>query len=143
MLKRSLFIIFLLIMVIVGCIKINIINTKSLSANINEENNYDKITEEFGEDFSEFLKDKAVIKIYSDNENDKATVQIGNGEIKLKKDNFIVDKFKSIGNSIVKKFKKIKNTLKKITKNTDVENNNNDEVDAIVDDFIQWLKENE
>ena len=142
MLKRSLFIIFLLIMVIVGCIKINIINTKSLSANINEENNYDKITEEFGEDFSEFLKDKAVIKIYSDNENDKATVQIGNGEIKLKKDNFIVDKFKSIGNSIVKNFKKIKNTLKKITKNTDVENNNNDEVDAIVDDFIQWLKEN-
>lgn len=51
-------------MVIVGCIIVNIKNTEALSPFGNTLNNYQIITEEFGEDFSEFIKDNANIKIY-------------------------------------------------------------------------------
>ena len=46
----------LLILVAIGAIKINIINTKSLSPLGNSDDNFNLVSEEFGEDFSEFIK---------------------------------------------------------------------------------------
>ena len=70
MLKKGIVHIILFSMVIVGCIIVNIKNTEALSPFGNTLNNYQIITEEFGEDFSEFIKDNANIKIYLDKGED-------------------------------------------------------------------------
>lgn len=97
MLKKGIVPIILFIMVIVGCIMVNIKNTEALSPFGNTLNNYQIITEEFGEDFSEFIKDNADIKIYLDKGEDTAQVQIGNKKIKLTKNNKFIEKIKLIG----------------------------------------------
>ena len=60
--KILLGLIMLSIIVIGGFVKINIINTNALSPIGNSESNYEKITNEFGEEFEEFIKDNSYIK---------------------------------------------------------------------------------
>lgn len=141
MLKKAIIPIILFIMVMVGCIIVNIKNTEALSPFGNTLNNYQIVTEEFGEDFSEFIKDKANIKIYLDKEEDTAQVQIGNKEIKLTKNNIFIAKIKSIGSFFIKQISKIENSLEKITENTEENEKTKSEIDIIVDDFIEWLEE--
>ena len=135
MLKKGIVHIILFSMVIVGCIIVNIKNTEALSPFGNTLNNYQIITEEFGEDFSEFIKDNANIKIYLDKGEDNVQVQIGNKKIKLTKNNIFIAKIKSIGSFF------IKNTLGKITKNTKENEKTKSKIDIIVDDFIEWLEQ--
>ena len=92
MLKKGIVHIILFSMVIVGCIIVNIKNTEALSPFGNTLNNYQIINEEFGEDFSEFIKDNANIKIYLDKGEDTVQVQIGNKKIKLTKNNIFIAK---------------------------------------------------
>ena len=106
-------------MVMIGCIIVNIKNTEALSPFGNTIDNYQIVTKEFGEDFSEFIKDKANIKIYLNKEEDTAQVQIGKNEIKFTKNNIFITKIKSIGNFFIKQISKIENTLRKITENTE------------------------
>ena len=141
MLKKGIVHIILFSMVIVGCIIVNIKNTEALSPFGNTLNNYQIITEEFGEDFSEFIKDKANIKIYLNKEEDTAQVQIGKNEIKFTKNNIFITKIKSIGNFFIKQISKIENTLEKITENTEENKKSKSKIDIIVDDFIEWFKE--
>ena len=141
MLKKGIVPIILFIMVIVGCIMVNIKNTEALSPFGNTLNNYQIITEEFGEDFSEFIKDNADIKIYLDKGEDTAQVQIGNKKIKLTKNNKFIEKIKLIGSFFIKQISKIENTLGKITKNTKENEKTKSKIDIIVDDFIEWFKE--
>ena len=103
--------------------------------------NYQIITEEFGEDFSEFIKDNANIKIYLDKGEDNVQVQIGNKKIKLTKNNIFIAKIKSIGSFFIKQISKIENTLGKITKNTKENEKTKSKIDIIVDDFIEWLEQ--
>lgn len=141
MLKKGIVPIILFIMVIVGCIMVNIKNTEALSPFGNTLNNYQIITEEFGEDFSEFIKDNANIKIYLDKGEDTAQVQIGNKKIKLTKNNKFIEKIKLIGSFFIKQISKIENTLGKITKNTKENEKTKSKIDIIVDDFIEWLEQ--
>ena len=141
MLKKGIVHIILFSMVIVGCIIVNIKNTEALSPFGNTLNNYQIINEEFGEDFSEFIKDKANIKIYLNKEEDTAQVQIGKNEIKFTKNNIFITKIKSIGNFFIKQISKIENTLGKITKNTKENEKTKSKIDIIVDDFIEWLEQ--
>ena len=141
MLKKGIVHIILFSMVIVGCIIVNIKNTEALSPFGNTLNNYQIITEEFGEDFSEFIKDNADIKIYLDKGEDTAQVQIGNKKIKLTKNNKFIEKIKLIGSFFIKQISKIENTLGKITKNTKENEKTKSKIDIIVDDFIEWLEQ--
>ena len=141
MLKKGIIPTILFIMVMIGCIIVNIKNTEALSPFGNTLNNYQIITEEFGEDFSEFIKDKANIKIYLNKEEDTAQVQIGKNEIKFTKNNIFITKIKSIGNFFIKQISKIENTLEKITENTEENKKSKSKIDIIVDDFIEWFKE--
>ena len=61
------------IILIVGFIQINVINTKALSPIGNGEDNYELVKEEFGEDFEEFIKDNSEIKIYTPNDEIEST----------------------------------------------------------------------
>ncbi|MCQ2969463.1 MAG: hypothetical protein MJ191_04985 [Clostridium sp.] len=139
MLKKGIISIIFLSIIIIGCTIVNIKNTEALSPFGNTNNNYKIVTEEFGEDFSEFIKDKANIKIYLNKEKDSAQVQIGNKEIRLTKNNIFIMKIKSIANFFMKKISKIENSLNKITKNTD--ENEKSKIDIIVDEFIKSLEE--
>ena len=141
MLKKGIVPIILFIMVIVGCIMFNIKNTEALSPFGNTIDNYQIVTKEFGEDFSEFIKDKANIKIYLNKEEYTAKVQIGKNEIKFTKNNIFITKIKSIGNFFIKQISKIENTLGKITKNTKENEKTKSKIDIIVDDFIEWLEQ--
>ena len=138
MLKKGIIPTILFIMVMIGCIIVNIKNTEALSPFGNTIDNYQIVTKEFGE---EFIKDKANIKIYLNKEEDTAQVQIGKNEIKFTKNNIFITKIKSIGNFFIKQISKIENTLEKITENTEENKKSKSKIDIIVDDFIEWFKE--
>ena len=141
MLKKGIIPTILFIMVMIGCIIVNIKNTEALSPFGNTIDNYQIVTKEFGEDFSEFIKDNANIKIYLDKGEDNVQVQIGNKKIKLTKNNIFITKIKSIGNFFIKQISKIENTLEKITENTEENKKSKSKIDIIVDDFIEWLEQ--
>lgn len=102
MLKRMKYIIILisLIAVIIGLVRINIINTKALSPLGNSKENYEKIKESFGEEFSSFINDNSLIKIYEDNSVDGILVRIGDNDYKIRKRSYIIDKLENVFDSI-------------------------------------------
>ena len=59
----------------------------------------------------------------------------------LIKNNIFITKIKSIGNFFIKQISKIENTLEKITENTEENKKSKSKIDIIVDDFIEWFKE--
>lgn len=64
-------VIIFMIIVFIGIVKINIINTKALSERTEESQGIDlqKLKDEFGEEFSSFIVDDSNIKIHEDNDN--------------------------------------------------------------------------
>ena len=138
--------IFAVILLIIGFVKINIINTESLSPLGNTDDNFKVVSEEFGEDFQEFIKDNSMIKIYVGEKNDGlATVKIYNKKIKLTSDNLFINTIKTVGEYIGSTFANIKDKINKSTK-TNSEYNKNIEIkdednksdfDKSVDDFIE------
>ena len=73
------------IVIFLGFIKINIINTKALSPTGEGESNYELISQEFGEDFQEFIKDNSEVKIYP------GEGSIENTKIRIKDKEFIIN----------------------------------------------------
>lgn len=96
----------LLIAVFAGIIKINITNTKTLSPLGNTKENYDIVSEEFGEDFSNFIKDNSMLKIYC-NKDDDVLVRINDSNFKIKTSLPFL-------NDIKKKFDELMNYAKNI-----------------------------
>ncbi|QSW21532.1 hypothetical protein J1C67_00630 [Clostridium gasigenes] len=135
----SMFIIILL--GIVGFIRINIINTKALSPIGNTEDNYALVSEEFGEDFTEFIKDNAEVKIYTGEGEEDASIRIKEKELRLKKENPFIKVVITAGTKIESAFlsgkAKIDNKIKDINKNNTEKENTNKELDSKVDDFIK------
>ncbi|MBB6714672.1 hypothetical protein [Clostridium gasigenes] len=135
----SMFIIILL--GIVGFIRINIINTKALSPIGNTEDNYALVSEEFGEDFTEFIKDNADVKIYTGEGEEDASIRIKEKELRLKKENPFIKVVITAGTKIENAFlsgkAKIDNKIKDINKNNTEKENTNKELDSKVDDFIK------
>ena len=144
--KNFLIPILAVILLLIGCIKINIINTESLSPLGNTDDNFKVVSEEFGEDFQEFIKDNSTVKIYVGEKNDGlATVKIYNKEIKLTNDNLFMNSIKKVGNYFNSIFINIKDKINKTTKtNSEYDENNKvinedskSDFDENVDDFIE------
>lgn len=93
-LKRMVPVIILMIIILLGLIKVNIINTKSLSPLGNTNQNYELVSEEFGKDFSNFIKDNSVIKIYKENDKE-LLIRIGNKDFKVSEESVFTQKFKN------------------------------------------------
>lgn len=94
----GIFLITILAFSIMGLIKINIINTKALSPMGTSNNNYEMVKEEFGEDFSNFIRDNAPVKIYVNEDN--TLVRIKDKDYKIKEESKILTAIRNFINKI-------------------------------------------
>ncbi|MBL4932981.1 MULTISPECIES: hypothetical protein [Clostridium] len=102
--------IIILITIFLGIIKINIINTKAFSEKNNNLQgvNFDNIKDDFGKEFSNFILDKAILKIHQV-DGGKYILEINGQEYKLKGNfNFV----NSIKSNIDGAYEDIKNIFK-------------------------------
>ena len=116
--KKNLPVIIIVLLIIsVGFVKINMINTKALSPIGNAEENYEKIINEFGEEFEEFIKDNSYIKIYGDKDSEgRITVKVGKKEVFIKDSNIVIEKVKEYYNYFITGYKVVKEDIEvKIT----------------------------
>ena len=139
--KKAIIPIISLVIAIVGCIIVNINTTKSLSPLGNTSENYKLVTEEFGEEFSEFITDKAPVKIYVDDEEDSAKILLGNKSINITKNNPIINKITPIFNFIGEKINNITDNFSENTENNYENNRDREAIDDIVDSFIEWYED--
>ncbi len=154
--KKSLIPIVCFIIAVVGCIKINIINTSDLSPLGNKENDFLGLQEDFGEEYSKFMEDKANVKIYIDEDKDSAKVSLGSSDLRLTKDNPFINIVKPVFSYIDTTIENIKDKFDENTENKSDENINakdtdniekdnesyedKENIDIIVDDFIKNLE---
>lgn len=86
---------------IIGIIQINIENTKALAPIGNTNSNFEIVSEEFGRDFSNFIKDNSDIKIYKE-ENGEYLVRLEDGgDYRVSTKSSIIENLKSIGDEIM------------------------------------------
>lgn len=88
------------LLVVICMIHINIINTKTLSPLGNTKQNYELVSEKFGSDFSNFIKDNSFLKIYEDLNNKKVLVRLGDTEFKISSESEILKYIENKINSI-------------------------------------------
>lgn len=125
------------IIVVLGVIKINIINTKALSPVGNGEDNYELVKEEFGKDFEEFIKDDAEVKIYTPrDEIENTTVRIYDKEFIINTNNKLTEKFYEMGGFLYNGFSSIIDKINGKIKNNEV-NNESEDLDKIINDFLE------
>ena len=142
------------IVALIGCIRINIINTEALSPLGNTEDNFELIKDEFGEDFSEFINDKSPIKIYVYENGEGAKVEILEGSFRVRKDNPFLNVVEPVFSYIDNGISNIKDKFDENTENNNenieaniqdeeqvedeekVEEKAKEEIDTIIDDFI-------
>lgn len=128
-----------IILLIIGFVEVNIINTESLSPLGTTEDNFKVVSDEFGEDFQEFIMDKSTIKIYVGEKNDgMATVKFYNKYINLTNNNFIMNFIKDLATYTNKAYINIRDKISGITKNNK-ENSNYKEsdFDKNINEFIK------
>lgn len=128
-----------IILLIIGFVEVNIINTESLSPLGTTEDNFKVVSDEFGEDFQEFIMDKSPIKIYVGEKNDgMATVKFYNKYINLTNNNFIMNFIKNLATYTNKAYINIRDKISEITKNNK-ENSNYKEsdFDKNINEFIK------
>ena len=128
-----------IILLIIGFVEVNIINTESLSLLGTTEDNFKVVSDEFGEDFQEFIMDKSPIKIYVGEKNDgMATVKFYNKYINLTNNNFIMNFIKDLATYTNKAYINIRDKISGITKNNK-ENSNYKEsdFDKNINEFIK------
>lgn len=140
--KKAIIPVISLLTAIIGCIIVNINTTKSLSPLGNTSENYKVVTEEFGEEFSEFITDKAPVKIYVDGEKDSAKVVFGGKSISLTKNNPILNKITPVFDFIGKKAKNIVDNFTENTENNYGNDREREAIDDVVDSFINWYEDN-
>ena len=90
-LKKVLPAFLILFFVLVGIVKVDIINTKALSPLGNTNENYKLVSEKFGEDFSKFIKDDSFLKIYKESEKD-VLIRLGNSDFKIRNQSAFIEK---------------------------------------------------
>lgn len=128
-----------IILLIIGFVEVNIINTESLSPLGTTEDNFKVVSDEFGEDFQEFIMDKSPIKIYVGEKNDgMAIVKFYNKYINLTNNNFIMNFIKDLATYTNKAYINIRDKISGITKNNK-ENSNYKEsdFDKNINEFIK------
>lgn len=125
------------IIVVLGVIKINIINTKALSPVGNGEDNYELVKEEFGKDFEEFIKDDAEVKIYTPrDEIENTTVRIYDKEFIINTNNKLTEKFYEMGGFLYNGSSSIIDKINGKIKNNEI-NNESEDLDKIINDFLE------
>lgn len=119
-LKKYSIIIFSVVIVLLAffsLIKVNIINTKSLSPVGNTDDNKKIVNTEFGEDFNNFIQDNADVKIYN-KENGDYLLNINDNNLRIKKEselvNFIKDKFYKVTDNLKSVIINIQNLIQKL-----------------------------
>lgn len=100
-----------IITVIIGLIRVNIINTKALSPLGNSKENYEKIKNSFGDEFSKFINDNATVKIYEDEKTDSILVRVGYKDYKIRKQSYVIEKIEDAVKSFEDVSKNIFDTL--------------------------------
>ena len=126
-----------LIIVVLGFVQINIINTKALSPVGNGEDNYELVKEEFGKDFEEFIKDDAEVKIYTPNDEiENTTVRINSKEFIINMNNKVTEKFYELGGLLYNGFSSIMDKINGKINNNE-EQNNSEDIDKIINDFLE------
>ena len=103
MLKIIVPLILIITVILIGVIKIDIINTKALSPLGNTNENYELVSEEFGEDFSNFIKDDAFLKIYKGSEED-ILVRLGDNDFKINNKSAFIGKLQEMFSTLKLKF---------------------------------------
>ncbi|WP_196000583.1 hypothetical protein [Clostridium sp. 1001271B_151109_B4] len=133
-----------IILLIIGFVKINMVNTESLSPLGTTDDNFKVVSTEFGEDFQEFIMDKSPVKIYIGEKNDGlATVKVYDKSINLTNNNFFMKSIKKLESYISKTYSNLKDKIIEITKTkkedtkSEENNSNNSEFDKSVDEFIK------
>ncbi|MDU5106770.1 MULTISPECIES: hypothetical protein [unclassified Clostridium] len=125
------------IIIILGSVQVNIINTKALSPVGNGDDNYELVKEEFGKDFEEFIKDDAEVKIYTPKDkNENTTVKVYNKEFIINMNNKITEKFYDVGGFLYNGFNSIIDKINGKIKTNEV-NTESGDLDKIIDDFLQ------
>lgn len=125
------------IIIILGIVQVNIINTKALSPVGNGDDNYELVKEEFGKDFEEFIKDDAEVKIYTPNDEiENTTVRVYNKEFIIDMDNKITEKFYAVGGFLYNGFSSIIDKINGKIKSNEV-NTESEDLDKIIDNFLQ------
>lgn len=143
MIKKYLIPIIAVVAVLVGCIYVNIKTTEALSPIGNADHNYLIVSKEFGDDFSEFIKDKSPVKIYLGEEGDsQAIVKVYDKEVKLTSKNVFVKALNPVANSVKNIWNNIKDKFIKNTENNTTEEGGSESIDNIVDDFITNTENN-
>lgn len=104
---------FILFFVMVGIIKIDIINTKCLSPLGNTKENYELISKEFGDDFSNFIKDNSFLKIYKE-EDSNILIRLGNEDFKVNDESTFFYNIKEAFENIKNKIRGAKSTMDKV-----------------------------
>ncbi|EHI97986.1 hypothetical protein CDLVIII_1286 [Clostridium sp. DL-VIII] len=97
--RKVLPVFFILVLVFIGIIKIDLINTKALSPLGNTNENYKLVSDEFGEDFSNFIKDNSFLKIYEEDGKD-ILVRLGNSDFKIKEESPYIKKIQEMFKNI-------------------------------------------
>jgi len=97
----------------IGLIRINIINTKALSPLGDKNENYEKIKEELGEEFSVFIKDNSPIKIYNEPSED-IIVNAWDKDFTIRDESDIISLANNISDKIGDFFSKIKDKVDNI-----------------------------
>lgn len=110
---RIVFMVIVIVLVIAGLGRINIINTKALSPLGETNDNYEKIKDELGEDFSSFIKDNAPIKIYNGDSQD-TVVKAWNNDFTIRGESDIRSFASNIAGKIGTLFSKIKDKIDRI-----------------------------
>lgn len=88
---RVLFVLVCLTMAFLGLIRVNILNTRALSPLGNVKENYEKVKNKLGKDFSDFITDNSSIKIYN-NEKGNILIRLGDKDFKISKESAIIKK---------------------------------------------------
>lgn len=99
MFKKVLPAFLILFIILAGIIKIDIINTKALSPLGNTNENYKLVREAFGEDFSNFIKDNAFLKIYKESKKD-ILVRLGDSDFKINNESAFIKKIEEMFTNI-------------------------------------------
>lgn len=103
----------ILLAILIGIIKIDIINTKSLSPLGNTNENYQLVSEEFGEDFSNFIKDNSYLKIYTE-EGENVLVKLGDKQFQITNQSIFIKQIEDAVKILGNRFKDVKETIGKL-----------------------------
>lgn len=103
----------ILFSILSGIIKVDIINTKALSPLGNTNENYKLVSDEFGEDFSKFIKDNSYLKIYKEKQ-DNILIRLGENDFKISNQSIFTKKIQGVFESIINGIKGAKDTIEKL-----------------------------